>query len=190
MPAVPITVPGVGESIAEGILARWLKPDGSTVKSGEPLFELETDKASNVVPAPASGVLAIDVNEGETVQIGAAVGSVDPNGNAAAVRRRSTVGTPVQRRRTATAAHAPRLPTWRSRRPCAGSSPRKRSTSRAVEGTGRGGRVTKGDVLAHLARLAASAGSGPGSGTRGAGPCAAPAPSSTPGRDRARTVSA
>ena len=53
MAAVPITVPGVGESITEGILARWLKPDGAAVKAGEPLFELETDKASNVVPAPA-----------------------------------------------------------------------------------------------------------------------------------------
>ncbi len=40
MAAVPITVPGVGESITEGILARWLKPDGSLVKAGEPLFEL------------------------------------------------------------------------------------------------------------------------------------------------------
>ena len=57
MAAVPITVPGVGESISEGILARWLKPDGSLVQAGEPLFELETDKASNVVPAPAPGVL-------------------------------------------------------------------------------------------------------------------------------------
>ncbi len=52
MAAVPITVPGVGESITEGILSRWLKADGSLVKAGEPLFELETDKASNVVPAP------------------------------------------------------------------------------------------------------------------------------------------
>ena len=55
MAAVPITVPGVGESITEGILARWLKPDGSLVKAGEPLFELETDKASNVVPAAVDG---------------------------------------------------------------------------------------------------------------------------------------
>jgi 2-oxoglutarate dehydrogenase E2 component (dihydrolipoamide succinyltransferase) len=44
MAAVPITVPGVGESITEGILARWLKSDGSLVKAGEPLFELETDR--------------------------------------------------------------------------------------------------------------------------------------------------
>ena len=55
MAAVPITVPSVGESITEGILARWLKPDGSLVKAGEPLFELETDKASSVVPRRFDG---------------------------------------------------------------------------------------------------------------------------------------
>src|SRR5258707_2506953 len=84
MPAVAITVPGVGESITEGILSRWLKADGSAVKAGEPLFELETDKANNVVPASASGVLKINVAEGETVEIGATVGTIDPEGQAAA----------------------------------------------------------------------------------------------------------
>src|SRR4051794_27013973 len=84
MPAVAITVPGVGESITEGILSRWLKPDGSAVKAGEPLFELETDKANNVVPASASGVLKINVAEGATVDIGATVGTIDPEGQAAA----------------------------------------------------------------------------------------------------------
>ncbi len=67
MAAVPITVPSVGESISEGIVARWLKADGSPVQAGEPLLELETDKATNVVPAPGSGVLKIGVAEGETV---------------------------------------------------------------------------------------------------------------------------
>ena len=55
MASVPIKVPSVGESISEGILARWLKPDGGSVKAEEPLFELETDKASSVVPAPPPG---------------------------------------------------------------------------------------------------------------------------------------
>src|SRR5436305_13575329 len=77
MPAVSITVPGVGESISEGILSRWLKPDGASVKAGEPLFELETDKASNVVPASASAVLKTSVAEGTTVAIGATVGTID-----------------------------------------------------------------------------------------------------------------
>src|SRR5215217_902692 len=84
MPAVSITVPGVGESITEGILARWLKPDGSAVKAGEPLFELETDKASNVVPASASGLLKTTVSEGTTVSIGATVGTIDTDAQASA----------------------------------------------------------------------------------------------------------
>src|SRR5262245_55324932 len=84
MPAVSITVPGVGESITEGILSRWLKPDGSAVKAGEPLFELETDKASNVVPASASGVLKTSVAEGTTVAIGETVGTIDTDAKASA----------------------------------------------------------------------------------------------------------
>src|SRR5215216_5356926 len=86
MPAVSITVPGVGESISEGILSRWLKPDGSAVKAGEPLFELETDKASNVVPASASGVLKTTVPEGTTVTIGATVGSIDTDAQPSAAQ--------------------------------------------------------------------------------------------------------
>ena len=79
MSAVPISVPGVGESISEGILAKWLAADGSAVKAGDPLFELETDKATNVVPAPASGVLKVQAAEGDTVAIGSTVGVIDPS---------------------------------------------------------------------------------------------------------------
>ena len=84
MSAVPITVPAVGESISEGIVSRWLKADGSAVQAGEPLLELETDKATTVVPSPGSGVLKIGAVEGETVAIGATVGTIDPSGVAAA----------------------------------------------------------------------------------------------------------
>ena len=146
MPAVPITVPGVGESISEGILARWLKADGASVKSGEPLFELETDKASNVVPAASAGVLKIGVPEGTTVTIGATVGTIDPAGTPAAGPASPTIppdGTPSA------------LPDGG---PATTLSPAVRRVVAEekvdvsqVEGTGRGGRVTKGDVLAHLA---------------------------------------
>ena len=78
MPAVRDHRARVGESITEGILARWLKPDGASVKAGEPLFELETDKATSIVPAPSSGVLKIAVAEGETVAIGATVAPSTP----------------------------------------------------------------------------------------------------------------
>src|SRR5215203_7543711 len=97
MAAVPIQVPGVGESISEGILSRWLKPDGAAVKSGEPLFELETDKASNVVPSPSTGTLKIKVAEGETVAIGATVGTLDPDATPSAS---TPPGTSTEPRRT------------------------------------------------------------------------------------------
>ncbi|MDR3621214.1 MAG: lipoyl domain-containing protein, partial [Paludisphaera borealis] len=80
MSAVSISVPGVGESISEGILSRWLVADGSQVKAGDPLFELETDKATNIVPAPASGVLKVGAAEGDVVAIGANIGTIDPSG--------------------------------------------------------------------------------------------------------------
>ena len=95
MAASPITVPGVGESINEGILSRWMKADGAAVKAGEPLFELETDKASNVVPAPASGVLSITVSEGTTVDIGAVVGSIDPSGQPQTAAAKPASGAPA-----------------------------------------------------------------------------------------------
>ncbi len=188
MPAVPITVPGVGESIAEGILARWLKPNGSTVKSGEPLFELETDKASNVVPAPASGVLAIDVNEGETVQIGAAVGSVDPNGTPAVAAASPSTPAASPNGNDGAPASADVALSPAVRRIVAEE---KVDVSR-VEGTGRDGRVTKGDVLAHLAPAPAAPAPAPVSAP--APVAKAPAPrrflSLTRVRDRARIVNA
>ena len=75
--AVALKVPSVGESISEGVLARWLKKDGDAVKADEPVFELETEKASSEVPAPAAGVLRIKTKEGDTVAIGAVVGEID-----------------------------------------------------------------------------------------------------------------
>ncbi len=74
---VEIKVPSPGESVTEGILSRWLKPNGSFVKLDEPVFELESDKAAIEVNAPASGVLTAAVPEGSTVKIGAVVGRID-----------------------------------------------------------------------------------------------------------------
>src|SRR5690348_3595498 len=81
--SVPIKVPPVGESITEGILARWLKQDGDRVRVDEPLFELETDKATGEVPSPANGTLHITAAEGEKVAIGAVVGEVEEGAAAA-----------------------------------------------------------------------------------------------------------
>ncbi|HJT78110.1 MAG TPA: biotin/lipoyl-containing protein, partial [Gemmataceae bacterium] len=75
--AVPIKVPSVGESITEGTVGRWLKKDGDRVRTDEPVMELETDKATGEIVAPASGTLHIKVGEGEKVAIGAVVGEVE-----------------------------------------------------------------------------------------------------------------
>ena len=72
-----IKVPSVGESITEGVLSRWFKKNGELVKVNEPLFEVETEKATTEVVAPQTGVLSTLVKEGDKVNIGAVVGSVD-----------------------------------------------------------------------------------------------------------------
>ena len=82
--ATPIKIPSVGESITEGTIARWLKRDGDRVNADEPIFELETEKASSEVPAPAAGVLRVKEREGAKVAIGAVVGEIDSSGDGAA----------------------------------------------------------------------------------------------------------
>lgn len=77
-----VVVPEIGESVSSGILASWLKEDGEKVSEGDELFELETDKATLAVPAPADGVLSIQVAEDTEVQVGQTVGVVDSEGAA------------------------------------------------------------------------------------------------------------
>ncbi|CAB1078962.1 Dihydrolipoamide succinyltransferase component (E2) of 2-oxoglutarate dehydrogenase complex (EC [Olavius algarvensis Delta 1 endosymbiont] len=74
---IEIKVPSVGESVTEALLAQWFKNDGDPVKKDEPLFVIETDKVTLEVVAEDDGILAIKVAEGETVAIGAVVGTLD-----------------------------------------------------------------------------------------------------------------
>ncbi len=74
---IEIKVPSVGESVTEAILAQWFKNEGDAVTKDEPLFVLETDKVTLEVVAEAAGILSISVSEGETVAIGAVVGTID-----------------------------------------------------------------------------------------------------------------
>src|SRR5947208_17073749 len=75
--AVEVKVPSAGESVTEAILARWLKKDGDYVKADEPVVEMETDKASQEIPAPAAGTLRTAVAEGTTVAVGAVIGRIE-----------------------------------------------------------------------------------------------------------------
>ena len=79
-----IRVPTLGESVTEATIGQWLKKEGDSVKADEPIVELETDKVSVEVPAPASGVLSIiTAKEGDTVELDALLGEIEA-GSAAA----------------------------------------------------------------------------------------------------------
>ena len=79
-----IEVPEIGESVSSGILAAWLKGDGTKIDEGDEIFELETDKATLAVPSPASGVLHHGAAEGDEVDVGQVVGRVDSEAEAPA----------------------------------------------------------------------------------------------------------
>ncbi len=82
--AIDIVVPALGESISEGTIAVWLKKEGDSLSVDEPVVELETDKATVEIGAPAAGVLTeILAAEGEDVEVGAVLGRIDPNPSAA-----------------------------------------------------------------------------------------------------------
>ncbi len=75
--ATEIRVPNLGESIVEATVGQWFKQAGDAVSAAEPLVELETDKVTVEVPAPASGVLSeVAVKQGETVAVGALLGAI------------------------------------------------------------------------------------------------------------------
>jgi 2-oxoglutarate dehydrogenase E2 component (dihydrolipoamide succinyltransferase) len=92
MAAVEIKVTPAGESITHATLVRWLKPDGAAVKAGEPVCELETDKASKEEYAPAAGVLSIQAQPGARVAIGAVIGTVDPSRSPAPAKEEQPAG--------------------------------------------------------------------------------------------------
>jgi 2-oxoglutarate dehydrogenase E2 component (dihydrolipoamide succinyltransferase) len=154
--AVPIKVPTVGESITEGTISRWLKKDGEAVRQDEPVFELETDKATGEIPAPASGTLHIKVAEGERVAIGAVVGEIE----AGAVSRRApqTDRTDAQARPAAREQPKSAPPPEREgpeEEPLLSPAARQLAADKGVDvrrlsGSGRGGRITKEDVVAYL----------------------------------------
>ncbi|MGH8324670.1 MAG: biotin/lipoyl-containing protein, partial [Steroidobacteraceae bacterium] len=75
--SIEIKVPAMGESVTEATVSRWFKKEGEAVARDEPLLELETDKVTVEVPAPADGAIeSISAKEGETVQVGAILGAI------------------------------------------------------------------------------------------------------------------
>ncbi|MBC8066884.1 MAG: hypothetical protein IAG13_01005, partial [Deltaproteobacteria bacterium] len=83
--AIQILVPQMGESVTEGVIARWLKTEGESVAVDEPVVEIETDKITIEVPAPSAGVLKKhSVAEGATVGVGQTLGEIEEGAKASA----------------------------------------------------------------------------------------------------------
>ena len=146
-----IRVPTLGESVSEATIGRWFKKPGDVVKADEPLVELETDKVTLEVNAPAAGVLAeITAKDGETVSPGALLGQITAGGAGAAAA-------------PAAAAPAPAAAPAAAAKPAAAGSAMPPSPAAAkvaadagiatdaVAGSGKRGQVLKGDVLAAVA---------------------------------------
>ena len=149
---IEITVPELGESIAEATVAKWFKKVGDPIAVDETLLELETDKVTLEVPAPSAGVLQeILVIDGTNVEVGAILGSI-AEGAAPEAKTPAALEPPVS------AAPEPPAPATAVLAPAV----RKliddnKLDPAAIPATGAGGRLVKGDVLAFLKRPAAPA---------------------------------
>src|SRR5579863_8586279 len=83
-----IRVPTLGESVTEATIGKWFKKPGDAVAVDEPLVELETDKVTIEVPAPAAGVLGdIEAKDGDTVAVGALLGQIKEGAAGAAAAK-------------------------------------------------------------------------------------------------------
>jgi 2-oxoglutarate dehydrogenase E2 component (dihydrolipoamide succinyltransferase) len=141
-----IVVPALGESVTEATVAKWLKAAGEPVKADEPLLELETDKVTLEVFAPAAGTLSeIRVDAGSTVEVGAVLGVIG-DGAAAAASRSAAKEAPKEPEKPAAkpAAAEPLAPAVRK------LIDENNLDPSAVPASGKDGRLTKGDVLAFL----------------------------------------
>ena len=160
MPTVDVKVPQLSESVAEATLLQWKKQVGQAIAADETLIEIETDKVVMEVPAPASGVLTeILVGDGGTVTSAQAIARIDTEAipRAAEPQIAATVAAPAPQ---------PIAPIEASKAPASSAvvmpaaaklMADKQLPAGSVAGTGKDGRVTKGDVLAAVAQGAAKA---------------------------------
>ena len=168
-----IKVPSVGESVSEATLAQWYKKDGDLVRKGELLFVLETDKVTLEIEAEADGVLQISKSEGETIPIGAVVGTIDteappeaaeevspPEAEEEPVSAEAEEPSPAPRAAPAEPPPTePRAEITLAAKPALSPSVRRLVAEKSLDvskisGTGPGGRITKGDVILYLEQAA------------------------------------
>jgi 2-oxoglutarate dehydrogenase E2 component (dihydrolipoamide succinyltransferase) len=143
--SLEIKVPPVGESITEVTLSRWIKQDGDFVEMDEIIAELESDKATFELTAEKAGTLKTIAKEGDTLEIGATVCSIEEGGAAPAKKVEST---------PAAAPAAEKAPVADSKSEYAAGTPSPAAAKILAEkglettnGTGVGGRITKEDAL-------------------------------------------
>jgi 2-oxoglutarate dehydrogenase E2 component (dihydrolipoamide succinyltransferase) len=166
--AVEVRIPEVGESITEGFLAEWLQPDGAVVAAEDPLLVLETDKITMNVNAEHAGKLKIMVAEGETVEIGQVVASIDTEVTEAPSKTDEPEETTQTDQAEETAGSDEEKAKEPAPEPAAVQAPAADDTAAGIsglspavrrlvlehelnpveiEGTGKGGRILKGDVI-------------------------------------------
>ncbi len=157
-----IRVPTLGESVTEATIGKWFKKPGDPVAVDEPLVELETDKVTIEVPAPAAGTLGeIAAKDGETVAVGALLGEVKEGAGAAKPAAAKSAAAPAAEAKPkpapapaappkVAAADAPLAPSVRKMAAETGMDPAK------VDGSGKDGRVTKGDMMAAIEKAASA----------------------------------
>ncbi len=155
-----IRVPTLGESVTEATIGKWFKKAGDAVAVDEPLVELETDKVTIEVPAPAAGVLGdIAAKDGDTVAVGALLGQIKEGVGAAKAAAAASAAAAMPQAAKPAPPPAAKAPAAATDTPLA-PSVRKLSAESGVDaatvpGSGKDGRVTKGDMLAAIERAAA-----------------------------------
>ncbi len=183
-----IKVPVLGESVSEATVAKWFKRPGDAISADEPLVELETDKVTVEVPALADGRLeSIAVAEGETVEVGTLLGIL-AEGEAGRAAAAMATEAPV------TEPEKPDLPVSEQKAdaasvlsPAVGKLIAESGLDpNSITGTGKGGRILKGDVLAAQARMARAPAAAPAAVATPPAPRVAPAPEDAAREERVR----
>jgi 2-oxoglutarate dehydrogenase E2 component (dihydrolipoamide succinyltransferase) len=163
-----IKVPPMGESVTEATIAKWFKKEGDSVNRDEPLCELETDKVTVEVPSPAAGVLeSISAKAGSTVGVGAVLGAI-AEGKAGAAPAAPKAEAPkaaapkAEPQKPASITPGPAPAAMSAAMPAAKRIAEETGVSTAsVKGTGKDGRVTKGDMLGALENRASKPAAAP-----------------------------
>ncbi|MGQ2905303.1 MAG: 2-oxoglutarate dehydrogenase complex dihydrolipoyllysine-residue succinyltransferase [Neoaquamicrobium sediminum] len=156
--ATEIRVPTLGESVTEATIGKWFKKAGEAIAADEPVVELETDKVTIEVPAPAAGTLAeITVNEGDTVEPGALLGMIDAGAGAAPAKKEEPKKAEAPKEEAAkpepAADKAPAGKTDMPASPAASKALAEAGISAdQVSGSGKRGQVLKGDALDAIAK--------------------------------------